>query len=116
MDAKQILLGALLVSGAATGQAQAQMQQVTRADYVRAAGMLGDRTGPLVDHLVSAPAWLDDGSVVYRESNAGKAQTLRFDPATGKLVPAFKAQALADAMNLAAGGKGRPAQADKLPP
>ena len=116
MDAKQILLGALLVSGAATGQAQAQTQQVTRADYTRAASMLGDRTGPLVDHLVSAPAWLDDGSVVYRESNAGKTQTLRFDPATGKVVPAFKAQALADAMNLAAGGKGRPAQADKLPP
>ena len=116
MDAKQILLGALLVSGAAAGQAQAQAQQVTRADYERAASMLGDRTGPLVDHLVSAPAWLDDGSLVYRESNAGKSQTLRFDPKTGKSVAAFKPQALADAMNLAAGGKGRPAVADKLPP
>jgi dipeptidyl aminopeptidase/acylaminoacyl peptidase len=126
MDAKHVLLGALLVSGVMAGTAQAQTApaqtvqaqaaQVTRADYERATGMLGDRTGPLVDHMVSAASWLDDGSLVYRESTGGKTQTLRYQPKTGKTLPAFKAQALADAINLANGGKGRPALADKLPP
>lgn len=104
------LLGALLVSGGAMAQG------VTTADYARAASMLADRTMPLVDHSVSGAQWLRDGSLVYRESTAGKTQVLRFDPATGKTRPAFKTQALADAMNLAAGGKGKPVQADKLPP
>ncbi|MDE2406782.1 MAG: DPP IV N-terminal domain-containing protein [Xanthomonadaceae bacterium] len=116
MDAKHVLLGALLVSGVMAGTTQAQAAQVTRADYERATRMLGDRTAPLVDHLVSAPGWLDDGSLVYRESSGGKLQILRFAPGTGKTEPAFKTQALADAINLANGGKGRPVLADKLPP
>ncbi|MFO1453331.1 MAG: hypothetical protein U1F19_03445 [Lysobacterales bacterium] len=63
---KQIPAGhALLVSGARRQATSADAAGHTR-DYVRAAGMLGDHTGPLVDHLVSAPAWLDDGGVVYR--------------------------------------------------
>ncbi|RZA16030.1 MAG: S9 family peptidase, partial [Lysobacteraceae bacterium] len=37
------------------------------------------------------------------------------DPATGKSAPAFNAQALADAMNLAAAGKGPPADPNRLP-
>jgi len=106
------LLGALLMGGAGTAMAQT----VTAADYERAAKMLGDRTGPLVDHMVSGASWLDDGSLVYREQAEGKTRALRFDPATGKTAPAFDAKALADAMNAAAGGKGRPVQADKLPP
>jgi len=109
------LLGALLVtgSGAAMGQSA---PQVTTADYQRAAGMLADRTMPLIDHAVSQASWLSDGSLVYREQTNGKTQVLRFNPATGKSAPAFDAQALADAMNLAAGGKGRPANKDRLPP
>jgi dipeptidyl aminopeptidase/acylaminoacyl peptidase len=106
------LLGTLLMAGTGTAMAQA----VTTADYARAASMLGDRTGPLVDHAVSGAQWLDDGSLVYREQADGKIRVLRFDPATGKTAPAFDAQALAAAMNAAAGGKGRPVQADKLPP
>jgi len=106
------LLGTLLMAGTGTAMAQA----VTTADYARAASMLGDRTGPLVDHAVSGAQWLDDGSLVYREQADGKVRVLRFDPATGKSTPAFDAQALAAAMNAAAGGKGRPVQADKLPP
>lgn len=106
------LLGTLLMAGTGTAMAQA----VTTADYARAASMLGDRTGPLVDHAVSGAQWLDDGSLVYREQADGKVRVLRFDPATGKTAPAFDAQALAAAMNAAAGGKGRPVQADKLPP
>ena len=106
------LLGALLMGGAGMAQAQA----VTAADYARAAKMLGDRTGPLVDHVVSGASWLDDGTLVYREQAEGKTRALRFDPATGKTTPAFDAKALADAMNAAAGGKGRQVQADKLPP
>ena len=106
------LLGALLMGGAGTAMAQT----VTAADYERAAKMLGDRTGPLVDHVISGASWLDDGSLVYREQADGKTRALRFDPATGKTAPAFDAKALADAMNAAAGGKGRPVQADKLPP
>ena len=109
------LLGALLVtgSGAAMGQSA---PQVTTADYQRAAGMLADRTMPLIDHALSQASWLSDGSLVYREQTNGKTQVLRFNPATGKSAPAFDAQALADAMNLAAGGKGRPVNKDRLPP
>ena len=112
MDAKQVVLGTLLMASAGTAAAQA----VTAADYARAAGMLGDRTGPLVDHAVSGAQWLDDGSLVYREQADGKVRVLRFDPATGKTAPAFDAQALAAAMNAAGGGKARTVQADKLPP
>lgn len=108
------LLGALLVTGAAIGQVPEP--QVTAADYQRAAGMLADRTLPLIDHAVIQPVWLDDGSLVYREQTDGKTRVLRFDPATGKSAPAFDPQALADAMNLAAGGKGRPVDKDRLPP
>ncbi len=104
------LLGAVLMSGAAFGQT------VTTADYQRAASMLADRTLELIDHAVSGANWLDDGSLIYREQTGGKTAVLRFDPATGKTVPAFDPQALADAMNLAAGGKGRPVNKDKLPP
>ena len=106
------LLGALLMAttGAAAGQT------VTTDDYQRAAGMLADRTTPLIDHRVSGAAWLDDGSLVYREQTDGKTRVLRFDPASGKTAAAFDPQALADAMNLAAGGKGRPVHADRLPP
>lgn len=123
MDAKHILLGAVLMSGAAIGHAQAQAPlaqgpatPVTAADYARAASMLADRTGPLVDHAISGANWLSDGTLIYNESTQGKTQALRFDPGSGKTTPAFNTQALADAMNLAAGGKGMPARADKLPP
>mgnify|MGYP000845569912 FL=1 len=111
MDAKYWLLGTLLVTGA--GEA---MAQVTAADYERAARMLGDRTAPLLDHAVSGATWLDDGSLVYRERANGVERVLRLDPATGKSTAAFNAKALADAMNLAAGGKGKPVLAEKLPP
>ncbi|WP_297173298.1 DPP IV N-terminal domain-containing protein [Thermomonas sp.] len=99
-----------------TGAGAAMGQTVTTADYQRAASMLADRTMPLIDHAISQPSWLDDGSLVYREQADGKTRVLRFDPATGKSAPAFDPQALADAMNLAAGGKGRPVNKDRLPP
>lgn len=89
---------------------------MTTADYQRAAGMLADRTMPLIDHAISQASWLSDGTLVYREQANGKTQVLRFDPHTGKSAPAFDPQALADAMNLAAGGKGRPVNKDRLPP
>ena len=116
IDAKQAWLGAMLVTGVGMGNAMAQAPQVSVADYERAASMLGDRTGPLVDHATSGIGWLDDGSLVYRERSNGVERVLRFDPATGKTAAAFNAQALADAMNLAAGGKGKPIEAGKLPP
>ncbi|MFT4179324.1 MAG: DPP IV N-terminal domain-containing protein [Thermomonas sp.] len=109
--AKGWLAVALLMGAAGMGDAQAQ---VTRADYERAAKMLGDRTAPLVDGQARVLDWLDDGSVVYQTSSGGKTDFLRLDPNTGKTTPAFNRQALADAMNLASGGKGRPADADKL--
>ena len=111
VDAKRLLLGALLVSGLATGDATAQ---VSAADYQRAASMLGDRTSPLVDGTVRGERWLDDGSLVYASSAQGKTSWRRFDPASGKTAAAFNHKALADAMNLANGGKGKPADADKL--
>lgn len=118
IDAKQAWLGAVLVTGIGMGMgdAMAQAPALATADYERAASMLGDRTNPLVDHAASGVGWLDDGSVVYRERTGGVERVLRFDPATGKTTPAFNAQALADAMNLAAAGKGRPVDAGKLPP
>ena len=116
IDARRAWLGAVLVTGVGLGEAMAQVPALTAADYERAASMLGDRTGPLVDHAVSGIGWLDDGTVVYRERNAGVERVLRLDPATGKTTPAFNAQALADAMTLAAAGKGPPVDAGKLPP
>ncbi len=109
-----ILLGALLVTG--TGVASAQAQQVTSADYQRAASMLADRTVPLVDNSVRNMSWLDDGSLVYARVADGKTTYLRLDPGTGTSKPAFDAQALADAMNLANPDAKRPADAAKLPP
>ena len=107
-------LGAVLMAGVA-GHAVAQ---VTVADYERATRMLGDRTAPLLDHWVSGPQWLDDGSLVYREQTDGKTRVLRLDPVSGKTAPAFDAPTLAEAINRAAGakGKGKPVQADQLPP
>ena len=110
-----VLAGVLLMGGAIGPDAMAQAPVVTKADYERAATMLADRTGRLVDHAVSGIVWLDDGSLVYRERSDEKEQVLRFDPATGKSLPAFDRRALADAMNLAAGGKGKATDADKLP-
>ena len=115
IEATGWLLGAMLMGGAGMGDAAAQAPQVTRADYERAAGMLADRTGPLVDGAVGAVNWLDDGSVVYSLAEAGKTRFLRLDPKTGTPASAFNAQALADAMNLAAAGKGRPADPNRLP-
>ncbi|MBS0226615.1 MAG: DPP IV N-terminal domain-containing protein [Proteobacteria bacterium] len=89
--------------------------QLTAADYDRAVKTLGDRTGPLVDGMVSVVSWLDDDSVVYRETTGGKTHFLRLDPATGKSTAAFNAQALADAMNQARAGKGAPVKMDMLP-
>jgi len=108
MNAKYWLLGVLAVSG--MGDAAAQ---VTAADYERAAKMLGDRTMPLVDGSVRGTTWLDDGSLVYAKTDAGKTTWLRLDPATGATAPAFDAKALAEAINQA-NPKGKPADADKL--
>ncbi len=108
----QFLLGALLV----TGMASAQAQQVTSADYQRAASMLGDRTMPLVDHSMRNATWLDDGSLVYALVVDGKTSYQRLDPRTGTSTPAFDAKALADAMNLANPDSKRPADPAKLPP
>ena len=74
-----------------------QPASVTKADYERAVMMLGDRTAPLVDGGVRGVTWLDDGSVVYGKSNAGKTEWMRFDPATGASVPAIDQKALAEA-------------------
>ncbi len=108
-----LLLGALLVTGMGVGSAHAQ--QVSAADYQRAASMLGDRTGPLVDNSVRTTTWLDDGSLVYALVANGKTSYRRLDPGTGTAAPAFDAQALADAMNLA-NPDGRAVKPEKLPP
>ena len=105
------LLGTLLLAGAATGTATAQ---VTAADYERAAGMLGDRTMPLLDDWLRDATWLDDGSVVYTLMSGGKSTYLRLDPATGKSAPAFDQQALARAVNKA-NPKDKPVEPGKLP-
>ena len=91
------------VAAAAMGQEAAQ---VTAADYERAVSMLGERTLPLVDGLVRVVDWLDDGSVLYQQSGADGVQYLRLQPGQGAPVTAFTAQALATAMDRAAGGKG----------
>ena len=108
-------LGAALMAGVA-GSALAQTPaQVTAADYARAVEMLAERTAPRVDGLVRVLDWLDDGSVVYQQSGDGEIQFLRLHPADGKPVLAFTAQALAGAIDQAAGGKGKPADPSRLP-
>ena len=104
------MLGALLLAGAATGTATAQ---VTSADYQRAAGMLGDRTLPLLDGWRGDPNWLADGSLVYGVMSGGKTTYLRLDPATGRSTPAFDLQALAAAVGKA-NSKAKPVATDKL--
>ncbi len=113
IDAKRWVLGLLLVTASATGAAQAQ--QVTAADYARAASMLGDRTTPLVDHAVSAVSWLDDGTLLYRERVKGAETVMRFDPASGKAVPAFDHASLVKAIRQAKPDDKR-IQPGKLPP
>ncbi|MDQ3038615.1 MAG: S9 family peptidase [Pseudomonadota bacterium] len=108
------LLAALLVTGMGIGSAQAQ--QVSAADYQRAASFLGDRTSPLVDNSLRNATWLDDGTLVYALVEGGKTTYRRLVPATGIPKPAFNAQALADAMNLANPDKGRAVTPAKLPP
>ncbi len=115
-NARHAWLGAMLVTGLGIGDALAQ--QVTTADYQRAASMLGDRTAPLVDNAISNVRWLDDGSVTWQRSGAGKSRFERLDPATGKTEPAFDAQALAHAIdraNAEDGKKGKPVDPGKLP-
>ena len=107
-----VVLGALLMAGNAVAQAP----QVTDADYRRAASMLADRTAPLLDRVVSAATWLDDGTLVYRERSGQVEQLLRLDPVTGSIRPALDRRALAEALTVAAGGKGKAVDADKLPP
>ncbi|MCJ0826438.1 S9 family peptidase [Luteimonas sp. 50] len=104
------MLGALLLAGAATGTATAQ---VTSADYQRAAGMLADRTLPLLDGWLRDPNWLADGSLVYGVMSGGKTTYLRLDPATGRSTPAFDLQALAAAVSKA-NPKAKPVATDKL--
>ena len=106
------LMAGMGVAAAAMGQEAAQ---VTAADYERAVSMLGERTLPLVDGLVRVVDWLDDGSVLYQLSGADGIQYLRLQPGQGAPVTAFTAQALATAMDRAAGGKGRPADPRRLP-
>jgi dipeptidyl aminopeptidase/acylaminoacyl peptidase len=101
-----VLMAGMLAGGA--------MAQVSEADYRRAAGMLGDRTAPLVDGNVAAVVWLEDGSVTWRQRVAGGERSLRFDPRTGAIAPAFDHGALAAALN-AADPKAKPVVADALP-
>ena len=112
-------LGAALMAGMGVGVAAAAMGQeaapVTAAYYERAVSMLGERTLPLVDGLVRVVDWLDDGSVLYQQSGADGVQYLRLQPGQGAPVTAFTAQALATAMDRAAGGKGKPADPRRLP-
>lgn len=104
-----LLAGGVLMLAAG---AQAQAPQVTVADYERAARMLGDRTAPLVDHVLVSPAWLDDGSLVYGESVDGQTRWWRVQPGQEPR-PAFDPQALAAAAN--AGDGARAVVAGRLP-
>ena len=105
------LLAVALLTLSAGAYAQAQ---VTAADYERATKMLGDRTTPLVDGWARGATWLDDGSVVYVTTSAGKSAYKRFDAATGKTVPAFNQKALAEAMQQAAPKGGKAVDPDTL--
>ncbi len=114
MNATGWLLGAMLMGVAGSGMAQTTQGQVTDADYQRAASMLADRTTPLVDGMLRGAQWLEDGRLLFATSDHGNTAWRVWNPATGKTQPAFNQQALADAANLAAGGKGRPTDPDKL--
>ncbi|BCT92117.1 dipeptidyl peptidase IV [Lysobacter helvus] len=95
-----------------TGGAFAQTPaRVTEADYARAERMLGQNTGPLVDHAVTGVKWLDDGHFVYFESDANGMHLQRMDAATGKAAPAFDHVRMGKALSAATG---KPVDARRL--
>jgi hypothetical protein len=96
----------------ASTSAFAQAQAVDAGDYARAETFLPHNTAPLVDHVPSQLAWLDDGQFVYRDHDAEGDRFLRVDAANGGVVPAFDHVKLARALGKAAG---KPAKAGKLP-
>jgi dipeptidyl aminopeptidase/acylaminoacyl peptidase len=102
------LVAALMASAPAFAQAQA----VAAGDYARAEKFLPHNTAPLVDHVPSQLAWLDDGQFVYRDHDADGDRFLRVDAAHGGVVPAFDHVKLARALGKAAG---KPAKAGNLP-
>ncbi|HET8898183.1 MAG TPA: DPP IV N-terminal domain-containing protein, partial [Rhodanobacteraceae bacterium] len=69
------------------------------------AGILADRTAPLVDHDLRGSDWLDDDTLVYRERSRGEETAWRVDPATGKRRAAWDTKALAAAIKQATGDK-----------
>ena len=102
----------VVVAMAASTSASAQAQAPAAADYARAEQFLPHNTAPLVDHVPSLLAWLDDGQFAYRDHDPDGDRFLRVDAATGGVVPAFDHVKLARALGKAAG---KPVQADKLP-
>lgn len=104
-------VGAALSLGLLAGSAFAQQPTVTADDYARAEKMLAHHTMPLVDHNVQGVRWVDDGRLVWIESDGGKMQFRRLDLASGTVEAAFDhawlAKALADAT-------GKPVDAGRL--
>ncbi len=90
----------------------AQAPVVDAADYARAEKFLPHNTAPLVDHVPSQLAWLDDGQFVYRDHDAEGDRFLRVDAASGGVVPAFDHVKLARALSKATG---KPVKAEQLP-
>lgn len=89
----------------------AHAQQLTDADYARAAKFLLDSTDPLVghfndplvDHEVQHVHWLDATHFWYRDHSAKGDRILKMDAATGKTSPAFDQDKLAAALGKARG-------------
>ncbi|HSJ14384.1 MAG TPA: DPP IV N-terminal domain-containing protein [Longimicrobiales bacterium] len=90
-----------------------EARQLTADDYARAERFLGVNTMPLVQGMVSAPAWLDGGRVSYRVTTPGGFSFMVVDPARGSRAELFDLQRMGAALAAASGGQVEPA---RLPP
>jgi dipeptidyl-peptidase 4 len=104
--------GCLALGMLATAPARAQAPVVDAGDYARAEKFLPHNTAPLVDHVPTLLAWLDDRQFGYRDHDVDGDRFLRVDAASGGVVPAFDHVKLARALGKASG---KTVKAEKLP-
>lgn len=105
------LAGGLLATAALPAAAHDAGRVLTHEDYARAERFMGYNTTPLVDHVVTAVVWQDDGHFWFRDHDADGDHFRRVEAATGTVSDAFDRERLATAL---ADATGEPVDAAKL--
>src|SRR5690606_8268554 len=105
------LAGGLLATAALPAAAHDAERVLTHEDYARAERFMGYNTTPLVDHVVTAVVWQDDGHFWFRDHDADGDHFRRVEAATGTVSDAFDRERLATAL---ADATGEPVDAAKL--